>query len=228
MDTPDYPEDPHVFALAGLPGSGKSTAADIITSELEHRFEKAIHAEVSDFCRTLYEERVGGETDDNSLGQWTAKLKEENGRGYILREMSQTLYNPKMPHIAISGLRSPEEAEAVRDVFGEENVTVVAIWTLPDLRFERKYGDRPSPDHEKWDEFQERNQREIHDWNCVEFFMHEGPADYVVPNNGGLMELETDAINIMHNELYGGPVFSNELPEPPFSINDPDHIAQYL
>lgn len=229
METPSLPDDPQVFALAGLPGSGKSTAAEMIRDELEHRMERAVHTEVSDFCRTLYEQEVGGSTDDNDLGRWTAQLKEEHGRGYILREMAETLDDPNRPHVAISGLRSPEEAEAVRDVFGQQNVAVLSIWTLPDLRFERKYGAVPSEEHPKWDEFCERNQREIHEWGCLQFFLDGGPADYVVSNNGDAEQLEGKVASIARHETGDTSLMSQTMTTTPFPDGlSADHVASYL
>jgi len=247
METPSLPDEPKVFALAGLPGSGKSTAAQMIVdelrgaqrdaatvndsqseSELEHRFERATHTEVSDFCRTLYEQEHDESVTDNNLGRWTAELKEEHGRDYILREMSKTLYAEERPHLAISGLRSPEEAEAVRDVFGAENVAVIAIWTLPDLRFERKYGDVPSEEHPKWDEFCERNQREIHEWSCVDYFSDMAVSDYIVPNNGSKKGLEVNMSKIARDEISNNSTVK-QWTETPFPDGlDPEHVASYL
>lgn len=245
----ETPSEPQVFALAGLPGSGKSTAAEMIRDELErraslregatvnesqsdseHRFERAVHTEVSDFCRTLYEqEHDGDSTDDNDLGRWTAKLKAEHGRGYILREMSKTLYDDQRPHVVISGLRSPEESEAVEDVFGQQNVTTIAIWTLPDLRFERKYGDKPSEEHPKWDEFLERNEREVHEWGCLHFFLEDGPADYVVANNGDESQLEGKVASIARHETGDTSLMSQTMTTTPFPDGlSKEHVASYL
>lgn len=225
----ETPSEPHVFALAGLPGSGKSTAAEMMRDELEHRFERATHTEVSDFCRALYEQEHNDTTDDNDLGRWTAQLKDEHGRDYILREMSETLDADGRPHIVISGLRSPEEAEAVRDVFGQQNVSVIAIWTLPDLRFERKYGAMPSEEHPKWDEFCERNEREIHEWGCLQFFLEDGPADYVVANNGDESQLEGKVASIVRHETGDTSLMSQTMTSTPFPDGlSADHVASYL
>lgn len=224
------PDTGHVFALAGLAGSGKSTAADIIVGDIEHNFERAVSTEVSDFVRTLFEEQSDESVNDNELGRWAAEKKAEHGDGYFLREMANVLDSPTRPHTAISGLRSPEEAAAVRDVFGAENVTVISIWTLPDIRFERKYGDTPSEDHPKWDEFCERNERETFDWGCVEFFMPDGPQDYIVPNNSTL-----DALGVDLGAIVGNEVHDQEMPEQwrggwyPFPEGlDKRRVAQYL
>lgn len=224
---PTHPEDRHVFVLAGLPGSGKSTAAEILVDELTHRFQMAEAHEVSDFCHKAYMAAHEGEqTDDNDLGRWTAKLKAEHGNDFIVREMARALSHVGQ-HLAISGVRSPAEAVAVRDVFGPENVTVIAIWTLPDERFRRKYDALPSEDHPKWDEFCERNDRELHEWGCLDFFT--GEADYVVPNNDSVGHLEASLHAIIQAEVVGREsVKAEELSVPPFPVQDDEHVQQYL
>jgi dephospho-CoA kinase len=225
---PPAPKSGHVFALAGLPGCGKSTVADIITEELDHHGHRAMSTEVSDFVRTMFEEESDDDINDNELGRWAAEKKEEHGNGYFLREMALTLEAEKRPHIAISGLRSPEEAEAVREVFGSGYVTVISVWTLPDIRFERKYGESPSTDHPEWDTFVERNERETHDWGCAEFFTDEGPSDYVIPNNGTLEELEGKVQAIVRNEVTDESLMAEMFATAPFPNDTATRAAQYL
>lgn len=230
-DDLDIPEatPSHVFGLAGLPGCGKSTAAEIIESELEHNFERAIATEVSDFVRTMFEKEHQDDIDDNELGRWAADKKDEHGNGYFVREMAKTLDAGNRPHVAISGLRSPEEAEALRDVYDPEHVTIIGVWTLPDIRFERKYGATPSEEHPEWETFTERNERETHDWGCVEFFTDDGVSDYIVPNNGGVEDLEGRITRIVHYEALDAADEPTDLAETPFPDGlDAERVAQYL
>lgn len=218
----------HVFALAGLPGSGKSTAAEIIEKAIESRGEDCGSFEVSDYVRTMFESQAREEIDDNELGRWAAKKKERHGDGYFVYELAETLDEGHRPHIVISGLRSPEEADAVRNVFNARNVTVIGIWTLPDIRFERKYGATPSVDHPKYDEFLERNQREKHDWGCKHYFTPDGVSDYVVTNNDTVDDLEFDLLRIIDHEVFGA-TEPEDLRESPFPMSlSVEHIAQYL
>lgn len=224
---PTHPDDRHVFVLAGLPGSGKTTAAEILEDELQHRFELASRHEVSNFCRAMYQAaHDGDDTDDNDLGRWTAQLKKEYGNDFIVREMAHALSHAG-EHLIISGVRSPLEALAVRDVFGPENTTTIAIWTLPGERFRRKYEAKPDEKHPKWDEFEERNERELHEWRCIEFFT--GEADYVVPNNDSVSHLEGKLHNIIQAEVVGREsVEAEKLETPPFPSTDPETVEKYL
>jgi len=205
--------DNHVLAFAGLAGSGKSTAAEIVTEYIEKaNHEKATSTEVSDFVRTQYEAEHDDNINDNDLGAWAAK----QGDGYFVRQMAEAWDSRDRPHVVISGLRSPEEASALRDVFGDEHVTVVAVWTLPDVRFERKYGDAPSEDHADYDTFVERNERETYGWDCVEYFLRDGPADYIVPNNASEQLLAGRVKHIASHEVLGS------------DIEDRAMVGQYL
>lgn len=223
------PDEQHAFVLAGLPGCGKSTAADIIESELQHNYEAATATEVSDYVRAKFEAAHDDDVDDNELGRWAAEKKQENGDGFFVRQMVQHWVTDEAPHVIISGVRSPEEAEAVRDGFGRENTTVIAVWTLPDIRFERKYGEVPSEDHPEWETFKERNEREIHEWGCLDFFVDAELSDYILTNNGTVTALEVDLNAIIDHEVLG-----NDLPDEwnedyyPFPKRDPEVVAQYL
>jgi len=229
-DRVETPEDNHVFIVTGLPGAGKSTAIEYIVSELKRNFEQAIGVEVSDFVRGMFEHAYGETVNDNELGRWAAEQKRQHGNGYFVRELAKAIdSDDNRPHVAISGVRSPKEALAAKDVFGPDTVTVVALWTLPDVRFERKYGSVPSTDHPKWDEFVERNERETHEWNCVEFYTDDGPSDYIIPNNSTIEDLEMRLRRIIAYEGLGYDRRPTDLEDTPFPVGlDRERIAQYL
>lgn len=222
--------DQHAFVLAGPVGCGKSTAAEHIVTELtEGRDEDATSTEVSDFVRALFNAEHSDEVDDNELGRWAADKKDAHGNGYFVRAMAELWRDDSNPHVVISGVRSPEEATAVRDVFGSANTTVISIWTLPDVRFERRYGEIPSEEHPEWETFQERNEREIHEWNCLDFYVDENLYDYILTNNGTAAALRIDVAAIIDHDVFG-----DEMPVEwnddyyPFPERDRDVVAQYV
>lgn len=221
------PETQHCFVLVGLPGAGKSAAAEIIRNELAVNFVAARTFEVSDYVREMYEEEHDRDVTDNELGRWSAARKHNEGEGYFLSRMAADHYGEGY-HTIIAGVRSPAEAEAVRDEFGVKNTTVIALWTLPDLRFERKYGDVPSEEHEMWETFQERNERELHEWGCVEFFTGSELSDYIVPNNGSLEGLEYNMTRIVKESALGGSKLAGQWRNSPFPDDRPEYVAQYL
>lgn len=228
-------EHREVFVLVGLAGAGKSTVADIIEEEFE---ERVVSFEVSDFVRTKFNEERDDAVDDNELGAWAAERKDEEGQDYFVREMAKTIKSPTTPHVVISGVRSPEEAVAVEDVFGSatsspsqdgdsivassDATTTVGIWTLPDIRFTRKYGGKPSVEHDEWDTFTDRNERELWDWGAVEFFSRDSihEADYIIPNHDDLDALREHVQKFLRGD---GQYDTN-----PFPHSDFEKVAQYL
>lgn len=207
------------IGLAGLLGSGKSTAAEIIVDEIGR---KAVATEVSDYVRACYETANGASTDDNSLGEWAEKVKDEAGESYFLRQMTSLHAYSDNDVTVFSGLRSPEEAEPLYEVF--DKVIIIAVWTLPDIRFERKYGSTPSEEHPKWKTFVERNEREKHKWNCLEYFIKDGASDYVVSNNDAKPELRKKLHRILEYELRE----NGEPPTYPIGEGDRLTVAGYV
>lgn len=223
-------EKREVFVLVGLPGAGKSTAAEHITEYTERQYhEECRHFEVSDFVRALYKDSHEGDVNDNDLGAWAAEWKAEEGNDFFVREMARTIHSPLMPHVTISGVRSPAEAEAVRDVFGEDSVTVVSIWTLPDERFKRKYGPNTSWESAEFETFCERNERELHEWGAIEFFLPDGEQDYIIANNGLEAALNTDVEALVDGRIGDGfpPAWDGDYYPFPEDL-DAEHIASYL
>ena len=210
-------EHREVFVLVGLAGAGKSTVADIIEEEKD---ERVVSFEVSDFVRMKFEDAHDDEVDDNELGAWAADRKDEERQDYFVREMAKTIKSPSTPHVVISGVRSPEEAVAVEDVFG--HCTTVGVWTLPDIRFTRKYGGKPSVEHDEWETFTDRNERELWQWGAVEFFSRDSvhEADYIIPNHGDL-----DALREHVQKFLRG---AGQYDTNPFPHDNFEKVAQYL
>jgi dephospho-CoA kinase len=217
----------HAFVLAGLQGTGKSTVASMITDSMSvaTAANTVTSTEVSDFVRALFEADSDEVVNDNELGRWAANQKAAKGNDYFVRAMAELWHGDDNPHVVISGVRSPAEANAVRDVFGAEHTTVIALWTLPDLRFERKYDAVPSDDHPKWETFHERDERELHEWNCVEFFCDDDLSDYVLNNNRALDGVRDDIEHIIDHEVYNR---GKRIGDHQFPSDDPEVVAQYL
>lgn len=216
-----------VFGLAGLPGCGKSTAADIIVDELDILGIEATSTEVSDFVRAQYEEHAEDDgANDNELGRWAAEQKEKFGQGCFVGDMAnQWTEADQVP--VISGLRSPAEAQPLRFFYDE--AAIIGVWTLPAIRFERKYGEPPTVEHPEWATFIERNERETHEWGCVEYFTEDGPSDFVVPNNGTIEEFEDCLRAVVRTAVEGdivGEMFRTDTA--PFPNMDAERVARYL
>lgn len=217
-----------VFAFIGLPGSGKSTALDVLKDS--SRF--ALGDEVSNYVRHRYHNETGEESeDDNSLGRWAAEQKEEHGNGYFVDEWSRTIKGDQQAAheldkqawdpIGLAGVRSPEELDALRKHFTD--VTSVVVWAMPDLRFER-LTEREGKDMTR-DVFKERQERELHDWGALQFFTDNDYYDYIIPNNNKRMSAFERDVRLV---LDGDPIADKFKTTPfPDGLSD-EHISQYL
>jgi dephospho-CoA kinase len=189
----------YTYGIAGLPGAGKSVAAEYLADAILDG--EATATEMSDFVRTKFEAEHDDEVNDNELGAWAAEQKAEYGQGHFARQLAETWDDPDRPHTVVSGLRSPEEATALRDAFGETSTVILAIWTLPGLRFKRKYGADPRVDHPDWDTFIERRDRELYEWGCLDYFTG-NVSDFIVPNNDGVGQFVAKLQDI-HAQVQG-------------------------
>ncbi len=212
--------DANVFLFIGLPGTGKTYAAEVAAETLD-----GTSHEFSDYVRYAYEAETGGETDDNSLGEWAAQKKAEEGADHFARGLCTSLSQggiPRSKNMCVAGVRSPEEAEAFRERF--TNVTAVSIWTLPDIRYDRleeREGDY------SYTTFHERKQRELWEWNCIKFFTDDDYYDYIIPNNFE-KDLFENKVNSVCNFVADGFEYEPYTEDPfPDGLSS-QHIAQYL
>lgn len=206
-----------VFIIIGLTGAGKSTAAEMVAEEHD---EYVVCFDLSDYSWTQFE-RATNRTQMSS-GEWVTKMKFEKGNDYFARNLAETVKAPHAPHIVISGVRSPEEAVAIKGVFSDSRVSTIALWTLPDLRFKRTYGEPVSAEHEMWDVFHERNERELWELGAVEFFSNDSihEADYILSNHDGLHQL----CSRIQEMLMGRGNWDHN----PFPADDFEKVAKYL
>ena len=217
VDSPST-EGEEMYLLAGPLGSGKSTVADMI----ERHYNGSTTAfEMSDYVRNCYYADVGGESiDDNTLGEWAAEKKDGN-LGYFGDRLADHLDTDEdtPDAIIVSGIRSPEETYMFKQKWGV-NAHTWAVWTLPDIRFKRKYGELAHEEHPKWPDFLDRNERELDEWNCTDFYVEQSvnKADEIIPNNGNLDKLR----RVVRGTLAG------DSPAYPFPHNDEESIRGYL
>jgi dephospho-CoA kinase len=217
----------NVFAFIGLPGAGKSEALMTLDDVYEH----ALVDEVGNYVRYRYEGQTGEQSEsDNDLGKWAADVKDEHGRGYFVNEWAKTIKGDqraaheldKQPWTAIglAGVRSPEELDALRTHFTD--VTAIVVWSKPDVRYDRLMDRDGDMDREV---FHERQERELHDWGALEFFVNDEYYDYIIPNNGDNIEQFDRDVRLCVN----GSKIADQFKSPPFPEGLPEeNISQYL
>jgi len=217
----------NVFLFAGLPGCGKTVAAKAAKEVIEKYHDRSVSThEISDYVRYEYESNTGlGEISDNDLGNWAAQKKDRNGDGYFARRLATELLQdgvPKAENIVVAGIRSPEEAQAFRERFS--TVVVMPIWTLPDERYKRLEAREGEYTYE---EFNERKDRELWQWGCIDFFTKEDEYDHIIPNNYSEEKFETEVGYIVETYLHDAvPEMYVESPFP--SDLSKRDVGQYL
>lgn len=203
--------------FVGLPGSGKTTAAHVATEALDD----AERYEVSTYIRNVYQEETGKDDSaltDNELGEWTSEIKDEYGRGHFVQYLCDNISRTcDASTVNIAGVRSPEEAAAIRAWFDESRF--ITIWTLPDLRYDRLSGRESEYSYQQ---FNERTERELFKWDCIKFFTDPDYYDHIVPNNFSIQGFE-NAID----QIVNGATLHTNQPWPE-DMPSEEHVAQYL
>lgn len=209
--------EPSIYIVCGLSGSGKTTAATMIRDELEHRFEETSLWEMSGFCRGKYLSQQTGDPSSTELAEWIVEERQEKGMDYFERELIheiELLDTP--PNVVVSGVRTPEGADAFRMAF--DDVTIITLWTMPDIRYERLEAVRENytyDDHFEWKE------RELWDQGSIEFYANPDYYDHIVPNHNSIHGLEFRLAQVLRD--------SEEWSNSPFPEGlDDEKIAQYL
>lgn len=166
-----------LIAIVGLPGSGKTVAADFFRDK---------------GCTIL---RFGDQTDQG-VKEMGLPLTEENERIYrerLRKELGMAAYAIKIEprivkahglNIVLDGMRSWEEYVYLKEKF--PTLLVLAIWASPGIRYKRLATRSVRPLTE--DESKARDRAEIEN-------LHSGGpiamADYVIQNEGSRRNLET-------------------------------------
>lgn len=164
------------WLLAGPLGSGKSYAANLVCEALERRGVMPHVEEFSNYVRYRYENATNdSEVDDNGLGEWAAIQRDQHGRDHFAHGLASELDGPvpASTHVIVAGVRSPTTPPVFEEYF--DDVVTIAMWALPHIRFTRVDEDEEA--------FDERNEREMQEWECKDFYLDEDAYDYIIPNN---------------------------------------------
>ncbi len=130
---------PRIYAIVGMPGSGKSTAVDVFR---ENGFEVVRFGDITD----EYLKREGKEITEENEKKMRLKLREEHGmEAYaVLNYEKIKRLIKKNKKIVIDGLRSYSEYLFLKEKF-KDDLIIIGIHTPQKLRIERlkKRKERP-------------------------------------------------------------------------------------
>ena len=164
-----------LILLTGMAGSGKTTLSGIIR-------ESGLRViTMGDVIRELVNQQ-GLELSPENIGRLAAEIRKD-GADAVARRCIEMLKNGSDGLIVVDGIRSLAEVDAFKDVF---DVVLIALWASPLSRFKRLTRRGRSDDPKTWEEFKERERRELG------FGIGEAIAssDYLIKNDDGISGLK--------------------------------------
>jgi dephospho-CoA kinase len=140
-----------VITIVGMPGAGKGV---ISTTALSHGFPVLI---CGDLVREETLKRGLVPTPENT-GKVMLAIREEEGPSVIADRLMAKIRSSAAPVVVVEGVRSMDEVNVLRKNFDLE---VLSVHASPKTRYSRLVARGRSDDPKKWDEFAERDMREL-------------------------------------------------------------------
>jgi dephospho-CoA kinase len=170
-----------IVIVTGMPGSGKSR----IVKEFERRGFPSVS--LGDIVREETIKR-GLELTKENVAKVSIRLRQELGQNAVAKlavEKVRALLE-KNPLVVIDGVRSLDEVGTFRGAFPGEEIVIIAVHTPPRLRFERLRARGRHDDPQTWEDFEER------DWKELRFGIGGviAMADYMLINDGSKEEYD--------------------------------------
>jgi dephospho-CoA kinase len=141
-----------VIGITGMPGSGKSTAAEVAKTM---GYPVIV---MGNFVREEAKKRGLDPTPEN-LGKLMIQMRREKGKAIIAKLATTAVKNSKDPVIVIDGVRSLNEVAEFKRNF--QNFKLLAVHAPQKTRFIRLYKRARSDDPHLWREFSKRDRLEL-------------------------------------------------------------------
>jgi dephospho-CoA kinase len=169
-----------IISVTGMPGSGKSVVASVISRILKYPVYS-----MGDIVRREVVKR-GLPLTSSNIELVARKLREEMGEEAVALLLVEKLREDKVSNAIVDGLRSIAEARLLAKL---GDLCIVAVHSSPGTRFERILRRARKGDAVTWEEFVER------DMNNLRLGIGEiiALADFMIVNEGTMQELERNA-----------------------------------
>lgn len=177
-----------VLGLTGMPGSGKSTFAEVARG---FGFEVVV---MGDFLRAEAERR-GLKADGETLRSLMVQLRRERGEAFLAKLTVEAIQRKNLRKVLIDGVRSPAEVEEFRKSF--PCFKLIAVHAPQEVRFRRLTGRGRSDDPEGWESFIKRDLRELE----VGVGSAMALADRIVENLGEIEEFKVKVSRFLREVL---------------------------
>ncbi|MBN1682881.1 flagellar hook-basal body complex protein FliE [Candidatus Bathyarchaeota archaeon] len=165
-----------LILITGMAGSGKTTLSKIVK---ESGFKVLT---MGDVIRELAKQQGVDPTPEN-IGRLASDIRKE-GQDAVARRCIELLKKGYANELVfIDGIRSLDEVNAFKEVF---DVMLVAIHASPVSRYKRLTRRGRSDDPKSWEEFKEREERELGFGigNSI------ASADFMIINDDGIDQLD--------------------------------------
>jgi dephospho-CoA kinase len=140
-----------VVAIAGMPGAGKGLVSSIAQS-------RSIPVFVCGDVIREETERRGFPTTPENMGRVMLSIRREQGPGVVAERLIPRIASSASRVVVVEGVRSMDEVEALMQ---DHTVTILAVHASPRTRYERLVRRGRSDDPKSWEEFVERDSREL-------------------------------------------------------------------
>lgn len=140
-----------VIAIVGMPGAGKDLVSKTATS-------RGIPVLVCGDIIREETERRGLQPTPENMGDVMLALRREEGLAVVAEKLIPKIESSSSPVVVVEGVRSMAEVEALRR---NHNVAIVAVHASPKTRYERLTLRGRGDDPKNWQEFVERDSREL-------------------------------------------------------------------
>lgn len=183
----------HVFGTVGLPGSGKSTFADVA----ERMSENVETTSLGDIVRKLAKKE--GHTTSDAIGNFANSMRDEYGQGIFAEKLIEEMDFSDDTILIVDGIRSPEEIENLREST-DCDCTVVHIEVSKRTRYNRIVDrGREDEDQMSYEDFKERDNREL-SWGFNEI-IEKKYHDAVIKNESTLEDFENEIEQTINNRV---------------------------
>lgn len=169
-----------VIGVVGGIGSGK----DEVLKYLKARYGVP-YISTGDIARKIASSENTEPTREN-LKIISIRCFERMGKGYFIRQAAEEIVNNGWPIAGISGVRSPEDAAILKDMFGSNFVLIRVDISDPEIRFQRVRLRHEERDPAAYNQFLQQDASEEKTFNIS---VTGSKADFVLNNDGSLDDL---------------------------------------
>ncbi len=140
-----------IIAITGMPGAGKG-----LVSKVAKEFGFPIFV-LGDIIREEAKAKGISPTPKN-LGRLMLEIRENEGEDVVAKRLLSKMKNEEAKLVIVEGVRSLKEIEEFEK---DHKIIILGVHTSPKERFQRLVRRKRSDDPKKWEEFVERDRREL-------------------------------------------------------------------